>query len=344
MIVPKLKAPFREIGAVEPLVTAGADELFCGVIDREWVEKYGAICSNNRREWAWANFRSFDELAKAIDRAHCLSATVSVTLNASYYTQSMYPDVLRHVKGAVEAGADDLTVVDIPLLLYLRDQGIDVDITMSTGGGTFNHETANFYKELGVKRVVLDRQLTPREVDDLSALTDVELEVLVLFRRCLNTDAFCTFHHGTDAVGLGDVACRFPYTYTLMGLPGARLDSTRENLKKYSKRYAADPEGWGLFSCDFFECGLCALYDFARSGVTTVKIVGRAMPLFDIVPLGVKSARRFLDLLDTEPGMSKLEFYRTVRHYVEEELPEQFCRPCLPNNCYYPTVLEEGNR
>jgi putative protease len=341
MKIPRLNAPFRTLEQIESVVAAGADELYCGYLDRQWVAKYGAVCSSNRREWAYASIDTPEKLGEAVRTAHLSGRPLSIALNTSYYPLQTYPDIMRHVEAALAAGADSLIIADLALVAHLRESGISIPITASTGMGILNHEYANFLAGFGVTRVVLERQLTPPEIAATRAGTALQLEAFILFRRCINVDGFCTFHHGTDVLGLGDVGCRFPYTYTLRSLPTARSGRTRRNMARHAAAYAADPEGWGLMSSDLFECGLCALWHMANVGVDCVKVVGRAVPFFDAIPTGIAAVRRFLDLLKADPGMGRDPFFDVVRRFVQTELPAPLARPCAPANCYYPYVMEE---
>jgi collagenase-like PrtC family protease len=59
-------------------------------------------------------------------------------------------------------GVRGIIVNDIALLLILREKKYSKDIVISTGGTTFNADTVRFYKSLGAKRIILDRQLSVR--------------------------------------------------------------------------------------------------------------------------------------------------------------------------------------
>ena len=342
MKVPKLLAPFREVEQVEGMVAAGAEELFCGLMDDEWIKKYSTVFGPNRRDWDFANFRTAEELAKAVDAAHAHDVPVFVTFNTPVIHKGMYPDLMRLVRGAVEAGVDALIMADISLLMHIRNQGIDINVNMGTDCSALNEEAVKMYADLGVRRVVLERHLTPREVTDIAQRVDIGVESFVLFRRCGNMDGYCTFHHGTDVLGLGDVACRLPYTYTMSSQPGANVEAMRTNLSRMAENYARDPEDWGLLSFDLFECGLCAIYDFAHAGLGGVKVSGRAMPFWEVVLDGVRTTRMLLDTLANNPEMTRPEFYGKVQNLLEHELPEPYRRKCAVGNCFYPWVMEHG--
>lgn len=339
--VPSIVAPIRETAQVDKMISYGADELYCGLMDRRWLEKYGAVCSSNRREWSWANFTDVDELKAAVESAHALGVPVHVALNAAYYPRQAYDDVMYLVDTIVGAGADSLIVADIPLLYHLVREGIGIELRMSTAGAVFNHEAAEFYRKLGISRIVLERQLTPAEIADIARRTSVPLEVFVMFRRCINVDGFCTFHHGADSLDLGHVACRLPYDFTLLSKDGTSAADTAQVMRKYAGGSGSPIHADGIMTGDLFQCGLCALWDLHHAGVGAVKVVGRAMPMSHLLQIGVSSVRTFLDLLRDEPEISRADFYSRARSYVASELPSSYARKCHAGNCYFPWVLEE---
>ena len=162
----KVSVPTNRAEEVEELIKEGADELYCGVTWEEWAEEY-TIAAANRRANKSSNLSSFDELRRITDTAHSCDVPVSFCVNEHYYTQEQYPLLQRYLQMAIEAGVDSLMIADPALLLTLRETlGVDIPITISTGGATFNSETARFYRDLGASRITLPRHLTIGEIID----------------------------------------------------------------------------------------------------------------------------------------------------------------------------------
>lgn len=197
----KILAPLSNIGEVDPLIDAGAGELYCGVLSPRWKKSYTNVASPNRREWSVSNLKSYDELSRVVERAHRHSVPVFLTLNA-FYTQPQFEEVQKQLELARQARVDALIVADIGLLLLLRKEWKGVfEIHISTGGTTFNSETAKFYQSLGAKRVVLPRTVTMAVIKAIRKIVpDLDLELFILNRGCKNIDGFCTFHHGVNEI------------------------------------------------------------------------------------------------------------------------------------------------
>ncbi len=330
----KLLSPVDKVAEVGPIIEAGADELYCGLLTHEWHNKYiaGAI---SRRPGGGANLISFDDLQQCVDIAHSRSVPVYLTLNEHYYTPVQYPYVLDYVDRVVGIGVDGMMVADLALLLTLQQRGIDrkIRIVISTGGTAFNSEAVNFYRELGASRVILPRHLNLEEIKGISQrVSSIELEAFIFNSRCPNIDGFCTFQHGLADKSIPQLyqnACMLPYetTMAVRGDVGAeRISWKRQHI-------------WQTVHVDDHPCGACALYEMAEMGIASVKIVGRGNT--------------------TERKLADIRFLRSLLDFMEEKKPtreefrqeaqrlytDTYNRPCRIYLCYYPEVmLDKWNR
>jgi len=109
----RLLAPTNHPDEVEMLVGSGADELYCGVVPREWTERYSLAARINRREPGPGNMDTLVELRQLVDTAHSLGALVQLTLNAATYNEDQVPFLCALAAEAVdEIGIDALIVAD----------------------------------------------------------------------------------------------------------------------------------------------------------------------------------------------------------------------------------------
>jgi len=324
----KLLSPVDKIDEVEQLIQAGADELFCGLLTQEWHNRYVAG-SISRRPGGGANFTTFDELQSCVSIAHSHDVPVILTLNEHYYTPQQYPFILDYVDKVVNIGVDALMIADLALLLTLGQMNVNTRMFISTGGNTFNSETAKFYQELGASRIVLPRHLTLKEINDISNnVSGIELEAFIFNSRCPNVDGFCTFQHGLADKSfkpLYENACMLPYDISV-----AASDDIEEEQISWKRQHI-----WQTVHVDDYPCGACALFELDRMNITGVKIVGRGnltvRKITDIVFM-----RSLLDFLkDDKP--TKEQFYGVAQKLYRET----YNRPCRVYMCYYPEALVE---
>lgn len=320
----KILSPVDKIEEVDRLAQAGAHELYCGVMADDW--HYRTISVNRRHEKA-ASFNSFEELGEAVQCAHAHGIPIFLTLNEHYFAAADLPAVLRCARRAQKLGVDGFIVSDLSLILALRGEGVELHV--STGGTTFNSESAHFYQELGAKRIVLPRHLTPKEMRGIvTAVPEMKMEIFILNSKCPYIDGLCTFHHGLDAVvdphekSSYRNGCMLPY----------KISSDRQvQDAAWDKQHI-----WAIAHMDENPCGACALIDFREMGIASLKIVGRGNPLTKKVK-DVEFLRTALDLLEQAPARSAfIEQTRTLYRAT-------YGWPCRIYMCYYPNI-EDGKR
>lgn len=355
----KILAPVNNPKEVDRIIGAGADEIYCGVIPSDWMSKYTNVASVNRREWMTANLNSFFQLKEVINTAHNSNIPVYVTLNA-LYTKSQYPLLLNQVKKFEEMKVDALIVADLGLLLTLRKEKIDLDVHISTGGTTFNSQTAKFYEQFGISRIVLPRHLKVEEIARLvKGCPSLQFEVFILNSGCKNIDGFCTFQHGiseilhkqiwnlpkklnfdrhflniirklpkwlvknikADVFGV-DSACLL--NYKIFFSSGSE-DLTRKQKQAIIRNIS---ENFSLFS-GIDTCGVCRLSEFRDIGIGSIKIVGRNYSTEKKVK-DVQFLKTILSCLENR-SLDKQKFQEYVRSTFRR-IYKVNCRRL----CYYP--------
>lgn len=340
----KIISPLNTIDETEPLILAGADEFYCGVMPSDWRTRYSVAASLNRRQEdnpvinTSPHFNSFEDLASAVKIAHRHDKMVALTLNEHYYSAAQYPALIQYITNALHAGIDAFIVGDIGILLTLRDIAPGVHIHISTAGTAFNAETVHFYRDLGATRVILPRHLSLEEIGQIAEkVSGIELEVFIFNSRCANVDGLCTFQHGLaaflpDGQNKRDYenACMMLYkiTASVKGCSEAEAEHILKEKVSWERQHF-----WSAMHIDERPCGACALYEFEAMGIAGVKIVGRG----NTTERKLKDVHFFRKALDylTHMKPTKQEF----RRYVQSLYKKEYNRPCIIFKCYYPSVL-----
>ena len=109
---------------------------------------------------------SEEELAKGVTLAHSLGKKVYLTVNVYAHSDSlkMLPDFLAKAR---DIGIDAFIIADLGILKITKDVAPDVDIHISTQAGITNYVSAQFYRDLGAKRIVPARELSLEEITNL---------------------------------------------------------------------------------------------------------------------------------------------------------------------------------
>lgn len=196
---PELVAPG---GNLEKCLTAfafGADACYVGI------QQFGLRKSADNFSW--------QELAVALDYAKAHDKKIYVTFNAVAYDEDL---------AQIPATLDKLNAV-APHALIVSDMGLahtirkhsDIPIHTSTQASTSNVYAAKAWKALGAKRVVLARECSLAEAEEIQNETPIEVEIFVHGAMCSSYSGRCIISNvtaGRDSNRGGCIqSCRHPY-------------------------------------------------------------------------------------------------------------------------------------
>lgn len=274
---------------VEDLIARGASEFFAGYVPPAWYRRYGFEVSPNRRYLPESQFLSRKALEKMAARIHARGARITLTLNEHAYSTPQVPLLQQIVEQGGSAGVDGYIVADPAIITLLRQWRPEAEIILSGEAGVYNRQALRFFKELGVSRVILPRELSLQDIASLAkAGPGLPLEAFIFGDFCRYNAAFCFTGHAYDRkgefcyqqAGLSRV-CR----HTGESTPGA-------GLPQQNVRQGHDP-----YPSYLARCGLCALGALMDSGVTHLKVPGRGK---DVARM-ISKVQRLLESADRGP-------------------------------------------
>lgn len=261
----------NKINQLKILKKFNIKKIFCGYIDNfassKWYEDFLVL---NRRGkgsnlYGKENFQNF---AVEADKQEI---KVYVTFNG-LYTAEQYDWLLEAIKYvSLFDSVKGIIVNDIGLLLRLKQINYDKHIVISTGGTTFNSSTVSFYKQFGVKNIILDRQLKTEEIISiLENHNDMNFEIFLLFANCTFVDGYCSLlHQLNNDKDYGPVNCG--YINYLRCFDKYKIMRINENDKKYNIKFYENDE------YPFIGCNLCIISKLSKySKQITYKIVTRS--------------------------------------------------------------------
>lgn len=237
----ELLSPAGNMEMLKYAIMYGADAIYLAGT------KYGA------RKFA-QNF-SDKELEEAINYAHLYGVNIYITINTLIYEEEV-DDFLDYVKYITRIGVDAVLVQDFGMLNAIRKVSPDLEIHASTQMHNSGKDFIEILKNLGVKRVVLDREISLKEIKNIE--NDVGIEVFCHGALCVSYSGQCLFSSRiiNRSGNRGECAglCRLPY----------RLKSG-DNIDKKSKYYLSLKD---LCTASYIE-------EILKSGIDCLKIEGR---------------------------------------------------------------------
>lgn len=174
----ELLAPAGSPEAVTAAVQSGADAVYLG---------YGNF--NARRN---AKNFSKEEAAAAISYCHLRGVKVYLTLN-TLLTDRELPAAAKVAAEASDLGADAVLVQDLGVLRMLRQTAPDLPLHASTQMSLHSLDGVKMAADLGLKRVVLARELSRQAIEYICTHSPIEIEVFVHGALCMCYSGQCFF-------------------------------------------------------------------------------------------------------------------------------------------------------
>ena len=290
--MPTLLAP---AGSMRPFMTAlrfGADAVYCGA------KEYGLRAQAS-------NFDE-DQLAQAVRMAHDAGAKVNLTLNIFAFDSDL-AGMVKTAKMAHEIGVDAAIVSDIGAISRIAREVPGLDIHVSTQANVTNSETVRVYQMLGAKRIVLAREMTFEQIEEMARGIgdEMELETFIHGAVCMSHSGRCmlsSFLNGRSANrGACSQPCRWTYTLTERTRPDEPMPIEE------------DARGTAILSSRDM-CMMEHLPRMMESGVCCFKIEGRMKNELYIGTV-VGAYRRAMDAYakDPEAYMANTALQRQLR-------------------------------
>lgn len=250
---PELLAPAGDLEKLKMAIIYGADAVFLGG------EAFGLRASSK-------NF-SIDQIKEGLEFAHSRGRKVYVTLNIIPHNEDL-EGLPEYVKTLDEIGVDAVIVADPGVITVVKENAPNLEIHLSTQANTTNYLSANFWYKMGVKRIVLARELSMNEIKEIMAKIPPELEIEAFIHgaMCISYSGRCLLSNymvGRDA-NRGECAqsCRWKYNLVEEKRPG-----------EYYPIYEDEQGTFIMNSKDL--CMIEHIPELIDSGISSFKIEGR---------------------------------------------------------------------
>ena len=207
-----------------------------------------------------------NEIEDAVKFAHSINKKVYITVNILAH-EADFDDLKDYILYLDKIGVDAVIVADIGIIKLIRDIAPNLDIHVSTQANVTNSYSAKFFAGLGVKRIVLARELSIEEIKKIhTAVPEIELEAFVHGAMCISYSGRCllsNYFTGRDSNrGACVQACRWEYTITEKSRQGQQFPIEEDEKGTYI-----------LNSKDL--CMINHLKELEEAGVCSFKIEGR---------------------------------------------------------------------
>lgn len=268
IIKPELLAPAGNLEKLEFAIRYGADAVYIGGQQFGLRSKAG-------------NFSLID-IIKGVDFAHQNGAKIYVVVNIIAHDQDLV-GLEDYLKGLYSAGVDAIIVADAGIISVAKTVVPDLEIHLSTQASTTNWQAVKFWKDEGIARIVLAREVSLKEIKEIKEHVDIEVETFIHGAMCNSFSGRCILsNHMTNRdANRGGCAqsCRWSYDLYQTDYPEEKIFN--ENYPPYT-----------MSSKDM--CTIDAVPDLIDAGINSLKIEGRMKSIHYVATI-VNAYRHAID-------------------------------------------------
>ncbi|MFZ7307934.1 tRNA 5-hydroxyuridine modification protein YegQ [Avibacterium avium] len=199
---PELLSPAGSLKNMRYAFAYGADAVYAGQ------PRYSLRVRNN--EFNHANLKI------GIDEAHALGKKFYVVVNIAPHNSKL-KTFIKDLQPVVEMKPDALIMSDPGLIMLVREHFPDIDIHLSVQANAVNWATVKFWKQMGLTRVILSRELSIDEIAEIrQQVPDMEIEIFVHGALCMAYSGRCLLsgyiNKRDPNQGTCTNACRWEYS------------------------------------------------------------------------------------------------------------------------------------
>ncbi len=273
----ELVCPAGSLPALRAALESGADAVYVGFRDE-----------TNARHFAGLNFDE-DGLRQGVREAHARGRRIYLALN-TYPRDAGLPRWEAAVDTAMELGVDAVIAADLAVLGYAARTWPALRLHLSVQASATNEHALRFYhEEFGIRRAVLPRVLSMRQVARLAERSPVDLEVFGFGSLCVMAEGRCFLSSYATGKSPNTFGACSPASHVTW-CESARGLETRLNGILIDRYEAGDKAGYPTLCKGRFEVGgrvghaieepvslntLSLLPELAAAGVRAIKIEGR---------------------------------------------------------------------
>lgn len=268
---PELLAPAGNFSKLKTAVYYGADAVYIG----------GKSFSLR----ALSDNFTDEEIARAVEYAHGKNVKVYVTVNI-FAKNSDFDKAKEYFGFLYSVGVDAVLITDIGLIDLCKEVAPKLPIHLSTQANTLNKYAVRAWKNYGLERVVLARELSLAEIAEIREFVpDIELEAFAHGAMCISYSGRCllsNYLNGRDS-NRGECvqACRWSY-------------ELREK-NKGGEYYPIEEDKRGSYILNSKDLNMISHIDeMVDAGVISLKIEGRMKSEYYLATV-INAYRRAID-------------------------------------------------
>ena len=296
-MVPELLSPAGSPEKLRYALAYGADAVYAGI------PRYSLRARENP-------FKD-PTLRSAIAQVHSENKKIYLTANILPLNRKI-DSFQKSLASYVDSGVDAFIMSDPGMIQFVRTEFPKIPIHLSVQTNTMNWSSAAFWRDQGVKRIILSRELSLEEIQEIhEKVPGLELEAFVHGSICIAYSGRCLlsnyFNHRDANQGSCTNSCRWEYTlHQAESSSGPVTDSIEDDKTFYIEEQnrpgslmpiEEDEHGTYIMNSRDLRA-IEFLRELRDSGVISFKIEGRTKSIY-YLSLATRAYRAAINDLST---------------------------------------------
>lgn len=268
----ELLAPAGDLEKLKIAIEYGADAVYFG----------GQMFSLR----AGAGGFTKEDMIEGLEFAHVRGKKCYMTLNIFAHNEDIKP-LTEYLHSIKELPIDAFLISDPGIMALIKDIIPDAEIHLSTQANMTNYATANFWYNMGLKRLVLARELSLAEIEELmkNIPEDLEIEAFVHGAMCISYSGRCLLSNFMADRDSNRGRCAHP----------CRWKYALQEEKRPGEYYPIEEDDRGTYIMNSKDlCMIEHIEDLAKSNIASAKIEGRNKSIFYLA-IVIGAYRRAID-------------------------------------------------
>lgn len=269
---PELLAPAGNLEKLKVAIKFGADAVYLG--------------GSKLNLRAFADNFTDEELKEGVQYAHERGKKVYVTLNIIPHNND-FNGLEDYLKKLYSIGVDAIIVADPGIIMTAKEVVPELEVHLSTQANSVNYKSTIFWHNLGIKRVVIAREMSLKEIIELKEKIPetCDIEAFIHGSMCMAYSGRCLLSNyltGRDSNrGACAQPCRYKYYLTEEKRPNEKYEVLEDDRGTYI-----------MNSKDL--CMINHIPELIEAGITSFKIEGRMKSSYYVASV-VKAYREAID-------------------------------------------------
>lgn len=268
----ELLAPAGDLEKLKIAIEYGADAVYFG----------GQMFSLR----AGAGGFTKEDMIEGLEFAHERGKKCYMTLNIFAHNEDIKA-LTEYLHSIKELPIDAFLISDPGIMALIKDIIPNAEIHLSTQANMTNYATANFWYNMGLKRLVLARELSLAEIEELmkNIPKDLEIEAFVHGAMCISYSGRCLLSNFMANRDSNRGRCAHP----------CRWKYALQEEKRPGEYYPIEEDERGTYIMNSKDlCMIEHIEDLAKSNIASAKIEGRNKSIFYLA-IVIGAYRRAID-------------------------------------------------